>query len=321
VDELIERRLLAGGALALACGVLGCHSSLPAPPLPPGIAADVAYLGSPALRGRGFGTAESDSAAVYIARHYERLRLIPVFKGACPTAPACAASYFQFFSVDGARAKNVAVVVPGTDPALSDRYVVVGAHFDHLGLSTYGARDPQMGGAIRPGADDNASGTAAVMELGRRFAAHPPRQPVLLVHFDAEEQGMVGSRVFVSHPPVSRESLVLMVNLDMVGRLRSGGLTIDAAAAPAGVRRMIDSAALTLGLVPKHSSLTARRSDYASFTDVGIPTVALFTGFHSDYHTTHDIVARLDVPGIERIADLAEAIVRAAAEELSHGKR
>jgi Zn-dependent M28 family amino/carboxypeptidase len=322
VDELTARRpVRVAVAMLLMAAAPACRSSLPAPSLPPGIAADVAYLASPQLHGRGAGTAEGDSAAAYLARHYERLGLAPAFPAVCPATTECGRSYFQFFSIDGPTAQNVAVVVPGSDSSLSGEYVVVGAHYDHLGMSTLGALDPERGGAIRPGADDNASGTAAVMELGRRLAAHPARRSVLLVNFDAEEIGLVGSRVFVDHLPVPRTAIVLMVNLDMVGRLRTGGLTVDLSSAPERVGAMMDSVAQALGLVARHSSVTAQRSDHASFGRAGIPAVSLFTGFHSDYHRTSDVAVRLDVAGIARITDLVEAILRAVIVAGSSGQR
>jgi len=208
-------------------------------------------------------------------------------------------------------------VVAGTDSTRRDEYIVVGAHFDHLGNSPLYARDPELGITLRPGADDNASGTAALLELGRRFAARPPPCSVLLVHFDAEELGLIGSNVFVHHLPVPRRAIALMVNLDMVGRLRTGGLTIDPSALNNAeqrtVRPILDSAAARAGIHPRYSSLIADRSDHASFRRVGIPAVALFTGFHSDYHRASDIPSRVDAQGTARIVDMTEAVVRACA--------
>ncbi len=305
---------------AVVLAALACRSA-PAPPVAPpdGIAADVAFLASPTLAGRATGTPGSERAAAYIARHHERLGLAGAFPARCDADATCAPSPFQRFRVEGAVGRNVGVVVPGADAALRSEYVVVGAHYDHIGRSEWASDDPELGSAVRPGADDNASGTAAVLELARRLAAHPPRRSVLLLHFDAEELGLVGSRVFVEHAPVARERMVLMLNLDMVGRLRDGQLTVEAPAAPAHVRATIDQAAAGAGLRVSYSRILAGRSDHASFAAVQVPSVALFTGFHRDYHRATDVAARLDLRGLSRVVDVAEAIVRAAGDRDADG--
>ena len=306
---------LSVGILVFVTVGTACQPSHAPTPLPSGVAADVAYLSSPALDGRATGTAGSDSAAVYIARQYERLGLPGAFQAACELARECRTSYFQFFKVDGLVAQNIAVMIPGADSSLRDQYVVAGAHYDHLGHSSFGSRDPEAGSAIRPGADDNASGSAALLELARRLAAHPPRRPVLLVHFDAEELGLAGSGVFVDHPPVPQRSIVLMVNFDMVGRMRARRLIVDVFPTNASLRALVDSAAHAVRLRLNFSSITAGRTDNASFRRVGIQTVSLFTGYHDDYHRATDVAARVYVPGIELVVDVAEAVVRAAANK------
>jgi Zn-dependent M28 family amino/carboxypeptidase len=180
-------------------------------------------------------------------------------------------------------------------------------------MSPVSSLDPQLGTWVRPGADDNASGTAAVLELGRRLAAHPAPRSVLLVHFDAEELGLVGSGVFVRRPPVPPVMMVLMVNLDMVGRLHRGPLILDVSAADRPLRDFADSVARALGVPARTTKSIAGRSDHASFREIGVPAVALFTGFHGDYHRATDVPSRIDVPGLLRVIDVAEGIVRAAA--------
>ena len=120
----------------------------------------------------------------------------------CATGTACGVSYFQYFKNEEVGGHNVASFIRGSDPDLYREFIVVGAHYDHLGTSARFALDPDLLSSVRPGADDNASGTAAVLELARRLAASPPKRSVLLVHFDAEEWGLVGSRAFVQRPPV-----------------------------------------------------------------------------------------------------------------------
>jgi Zn-dependent M28 family amino/carboxypeptidase len=297
----------------------GCRSSggaavstLGAPIVPSDPAHDIAYLASQLLAGRGAGTAGDDSAANFIARGHARAGLRAAFALPCASTP-CEPTYFQFFSAPGVSGHNVAAIVPGTDSVLAREFIVVGAHFDHLSMSPVSSLDPQLGTWIRPGADDNASGTAAVLELGRRIAAHPAPRSVLLVHFDAEELGLVGSSVFVRRPPVPASAMVLMVNLDMVGRLRRGPLIIDVSAADRRLRDAADSVAHALGVRARATTSIAGRSDHASFREIGVPAVALFTGFHSDYHRATDVPSRIDLPGLLRVVDVAEGIVRAAA--------
>lgn len=303
-------------ALIVATVAVACVTAPQAAPdvQQSGVATDVAYLASRALRGRATGTPGGDSAATYIARRYRQLGLRGAFRGSCRETSACDASYFQFFTFTEMTAQNVGAVVPGIDTALRDQYVVVGAHYDHLGESSARALDPAAGPAIRPGADDNASGTAAVLELARRLAARPARRSVIFVNFDAEEWGLVGSGVFVDHPPAPRHAMVLMVNLDMIGRLRRQQLIVDAPTSSAMIRALVDSAAAAVAVRTMWSPVTSERSDHASFRRVGIPAVALFTGYHGDYHRASDIAARIDLPGILKIVDVAEAIVRAAAD-------
>jgi hypothetical protein len=303
------KRLLA--LLALASTAMAC-----APPTPPApateIDADVAYLASRALEGRATGTPGSDSAAVFLARRYEALGLEGAFPEQCDGPPPCVAALIQPFQGPGADGHNVGAIVPGSDSALRSTYIVVGAHFDHLGRSPAFAEDKALGFTIRPGADDNASGSAAVLALARRLAAHPARRSVLLVHFDAEETGLYGSGAFVEHPPVPKDSIVFMINLDMVGRLQGRRLLIDGTVAAGWLTALVDSAARAVGVHAGGVFNIAGRSDHASFGRAGIPAIALFTGFHGDYHRATDVPSRVDGVGIGKIVDVVERVVRMA---------
>ena len=120
--------------------------------------------------------------------------------------------------------QNVVALLRGSDAALAGEYIVVGAHFDHLGRSAASALDPDSAEAIRNGADDNASGTAAVMELARLLSRRAPRRSVIFVTFSGEELGLLGSQRFVDRPPVPIDRVVAMLNFDMVGRLTKRSL-------------------------------------------------------------------------------------------------
>jgi hypothetical protein len=285
-------------------------------PSPHGVGADVAYLASRQLAGRGAGSRGGDSAAAYIVREYQRLGLPGPYPANCGAATSCPAAYLQHFDLGGDTAQNVVAVVTGTDPSLRREYIVVGAHYDHLGESPFYSRDPELGTVVRPGADDNASGSAALLELARRLAARPSGRSVLLVHFDAEELGLIGSRRFLRSPPVPIAAMVLMLNLDMVGRLRSAPLQVESAGASREWRALVDGAAMRAGVKTAGSFGGGGRSDHASFARAGVPAVMLTTGLHDDYHSRSDVASRVDAAGILRIVDVAEGVIRLADERV-----
>jgi hypothetical protein len=309
----MSRTLLGRAASALCIGLVACQSTTPVPLS--GMGADIDYLASRALGGRETATSGNETAARFLVRRYEQIGLPGPFVESCGGHSSCERAYSQFFVSRRGRGHNVGAVIVGADSALRDQYVVVGAHFDHLGRSMEDALDADRSvPLVHPGADDNASGTAGVLELARRFAANPPRRSVLLLNFDAEELGLIGSRAFVVHPPVPLTSMQLMVNLDMIGRLRDDQIIADTWPRDSSVRGIVSDAARDAGLRVDFSSVLDDRSDQASFASEHIPVVALFTGFHADYHTTGDIASRINLPGLERVVNVAEAIVRAAAD-------
>jgi peptidase M28-like protein/PDZ domain-containing protein len=288
---------------------------------------DVRHLASDSLEGRGTGTPGNDSAAAYIARRFAALRLEPAIPAdsSCASSRrgACAPSYFQYFPARPAAhagtgsslsTSNVAAWLRGTDPALRDEYVVLGAHFDHLGRSTMGALDPDARDAIRNGADDNASGTAAVLELARLLAARPPRRSILFVTFSGEELGLLGSQYFVQHLPVPLERVTAMLNFDMVGRLRDNKLIVYGVATAAELPEILAAAN-----VPPALRLTAigdgfGPSDHSSFYAKDLPVLHFFTDLHEDYHRASDDAERVNGAGAARVIDYAARVVRAIAD-------
>ncbi|HEX3159858.1 MAG TPA: M28 family peptidase [Gemmatimonadaceae bacterium] len=292
------------------------------------VAADVAVLASDSLEGRGTGTPGNDTAANYIAARYSALGLEKPFaadSAACAAAPCRAGDregYLQRFvarpasrgTVRQLPTQNVAAIIPGTDPALRAQYVVLGAHFDHLGRSPESALDPDAGDAVRNGADDNASGTAAVMELARRFALQPARRSILVANFSGEELGLLGSAWFVDHLPVPQDSVQAMVNFDMVGRLRDRRLIVYGTATARELPALLDSAntspALTLAKVGDGFG----PSDHSSFYARGVPVLHFFTDLHPDYHRATDDVATIDFQGLDQVIAYAERVTRALAD-------
>ena len=203
------------------------------------------------------------------------------------------------------RTDNVVAVLAGSSRV--DENVVIGAHYDHLGFGYYGARDTGAAGMIHPGADDNASGTAVLLELARRFAQAPAARTLVFVAFSAEELGLHGSRHFVESAAAGRATRA-MINLDMVGRLRPDGLTVFGARSGPGLSVIVNSVAERLGIMLIESD-DIGPSDHLSFYNKKIPVLHFFTGIHEDYHRTGDTWIKLDYPGMARVADLVKAAV------------
>ena len=295
---------------------LGCGGTPPALPGPESrIAADIKYLASPALGGRAAGSPGSTVAARFLAGRYIELGLAGAFAGKCAML-SCDPVYSQSFNVETGGASNIAAVLPGSDPRLRGTWVVIGGHRDHIGQIAKYSRDPERGMVTRPGADDNASGTAAILEVARRLAANPPQRSVLFVHFDAEEMGLMGSHKFVKESPIPLDSVVVMINLDMVGRLRKDELTVDLPPNGEGFLGLIDSLATARRLHLFVTGEFASRSDHGPFEAAMVPAFALFTGLHGDYHTAMDLPVRVNTNGVLRVADLVEQLARLARPRL-----
>jgi len=297
------------GSFALSCASLPVAQSSAAPDVAR-IRADVDYLASDALEGRATGTPGNDSATAFAARRYRALGLAPL-----------SSDYFQPFEARSAmlahsggavalETRNVVALLRGSDPALRGEIVIVGAHIDHLGRSTAGAMDPEAGGVIRNGADDNASGTAAVLELARLFTAKPIRRTLVFVNFSGEELGVLGSSYFVEHSPVPIDSIVAMLNFDMVGRLHGDSLIVYGVATARELPTLLDSANSTLGLHVRGIGDGFGPSDHSSFFARNIPVLHFFTNTHSDYHRATDDADKVDANGIAKVVTLAERVIR-----------
>jgi Peptidase family M28/PDZ domain len=199
------------------------------------------------------------------------------------------------------RTANVIGVVPGHDPARASEAVVVGAHYDHLGRS---------GGAVYPGADDNASGTAVVLELARAFAtARGAPRTLVFILFSGEEIGLLGSRHYVRSPTVPIERTVAMINLDMVGRLGDRPLGVGGVATGGGLKTVVDDAARQLGLALADRDAPGGASDHAPFYRAGVPVLFFHTGAHPDYHRPTDTADKIDAIGLARVAALSARVI------------
>jgi hypothetical protein len=211
-------------------------------------------------------------------------------------------------------AENVVAVLPGSDPRLKSENVVIGAHYDHIGLGHYGTRNSSTEGQVHHGADDNASGTAVLLELARRLSGSEfkPARTIVFAAFSAEELGLFGSRHYVNHPPVQLSSTKAMINLDMVGRLRDSRVTVFGTRTAEELSGVVKSAARELGLEISESDGIGR-SDHMSFYGKKIPALHFFTGVHSDYHGPGDTWDKLNLEGMAKISELVLATVRSIA--------
>jgi len=205
--------------------------------------------------------------------------------------------------------QNIAALVKGT--TFPNEYIVVGAHYDHLGLG-----GPDGGSrwrdttAVHPGADDNASGVAAVIELAKKVQKNPLHRSVIFVAFGAEEMGLLGSRYFVDNPPVPASSIKAMLNFDMVGRLDTlRNLSIGGTATALELELVIDSIAKPFNFRIRKNPEGTGPSDHASFYLRKIPVLFFTTGVHDDYHTPNDKAHLINEEGLESIILLSHNLL------------
>ena len=207
-----------------------------------------------------------------------------------------------------AETANVVGMIRGNGPSADD-IVVVGAHYDHLGYGGEGSMKPNVH-AIHHGADDNASGTAAVLAIAERMKKMPPQgRTVVFTLFSGEERGLAGSGYFVSHPPFAIDRVKAMVNLDMVGALRDEKVVVFGTDSAAEWKPIVDAANVTAKLKLTESGDGYGPSDQTSFYAAHIPVLHLFTGAHDRYHTPEDVADAVNFPGIVRVVDLTTSIV------------
>ena len=278
----------------------------PAEPLPDRdrLEADVRLLAGPEYEGRGGDGARA--VGDLLASRLETMGLRPGFGD----------RFIQEFDSLPSGGRNVGAILPGGDPDGDDEWVIVSAHYDHLGLRS---------GRIFPGADDNASGVAMVLEVARCLrslaeAGHSPSRSILFVFFDREEQGLLGSRAFVRNPPVPIDRIGLFITADMLGRSLLGllpkTLFVMGTEHASALRPMIAEAAESL---PIHVAtigadvLFFDRSDYGPFRLRQVPFLFFTTGQSRVYHTPDDVPETIDYDGLRASATLILGVVERAA--------
>jgi len=254
----------------------------------------VEFLADPALEGRALGTAGIDTAAAYIARRFHEIGLQPAGPGG---------SYFQPFEAKTkagkVTARNVVGLLPGGLVGARP-YIVLGAHYDHLGTGGEDFRGV-VRGSIHPGADDNASGVAGILEIAEYFAsAGPLDRTLVFIAFSGEELGLLGSAHFVDHPTLPLEYVLAMLNLDAVGRPDPGEVTLF------GTQTATEFDSLLLVANDADLKLMVEGdaigpSDHTSFALKQIPALHFFGAAHTDYHRPSDTPDKLNYPGMEAL--------------------
>jgi hypothetical protein len=225
--------------------------------------------------------------------------------------------YVESLSRNRKTVRNVVGILPGSDPARAREAIVIGAHYDHVGLGGRLSVSPDRVGEIHNGADDNASGTASIIEMARVAADERARFPrtLVFVAFAGEERGLLGSAYYAAHSVVPIDSTIAMLNLDMVGRAR-GAVDISGLEASPSMEADLKAAASAYGggLEIKRQGPGAGRSDDSNFIDRRIPAINFFTGFHADYHRPGDDWEKIDAVGTKRVATLALELAARLAE-------
>lgn len=203
--------------------------------------------------------------------------------------------------------QNVIGILEGSDPKLKDEYVVVGAHYDHVGFGYYGAMDLKSKGKIHPGADDNGSGTCGLIELAEAFSKTKPRRSVLFIAFSGEENGLLGSKYYVNEQPVRPiNKTVAMVNLDMISRNNPDMLWICGAFYGKDIIKVVEECNKNIGFdLLYNTGLLGGASDQAPFIKKDIPILFFFAGLHDDYHTPADVIGKVDCNKVEKVSKLA----------------
>ena len=277
----------------------------------------VEYLASQELGGRFPGTRGDTLASAFIADQLRKLKFKRVVKDKKNKG------YYHDFTYGKTEQRtthNIIAVVPGKDKRLKHEYIVVGSHYDHLGMGCEGSgsRRPDTLG-VHPGADDNASGDAVVLELARHFKKARPARSIIFAFFGAEEQGLVGSKQFLEwmkhddsrrvNLPEDVKSIVAMVNLDMVGRMRDKAMSVSGTGTSSSFKAMVEEVAEQNGLHVTCIPDGYGPSDHASFVAQDIPVLFLTTGGHMEYHTPADVPSTLNYDGMQQTLEFSQELI------------
>lgn len=282
---------------------------------PSDIESHISYLAQDTLRGRQAGTPGEAMAARYIADHFRQFGLQPLGEDS---------TFYQPFTINMARlsnphrsdsvsvpeeehiARNVIGVVRGTGQP--DEYIIIGAHYDHLGMGEFGSLYTRDDLQIHNGADDNASGTSGLLELAQYFAQHRPQKSIVFMAFSGEEMGLLGSQHFVDHPTIPLQNVQAMINMDMIGRLNDEKLIIMGTGTTDRWQTLIDEANTdSLDIQTQPGGTGA--SDHTSFYNKQIPVLHYFTDTHADYHRPSDDTQYINFNGEDLVLEHLKRLV------------
>ena len=259
----------------------------------------VDVLAGDSFEGREAGSRGGHAAGGYIVKSFSGLKFI---------GKGDEKSYFQSF---GSSYRNILALLPGSDRKLREEVILVGAHYDHVGYGTrYNSYGPT--GYIHNGADDNASGTAALIEIARAFDSlqKPPKRSVLFVFWDAEEKGLLGSKHFVASPTIPLSQIRFAFNVDMVGRIRKNNLTVFGTRTNRGLRRLTSEANHAEAKLQLNFAWHLQsNSDHYNFFRHEIPILMLHSGLHSDYHRPSDDAHLVNSKDMQRASRLLGRLV------------
>jgi hypothetical protein len=257
----------------------------------------VGALADDTFEGRESGSRGNRAAGIYVVEHLKKFGV---------RGGGAKESYYQKFD----NYQNILGFVEGSDPVLKDQVIVVGAHYDHVG---YGTSRNSFGptGFIHNGADDNASGVAGMLEVANAVCMLPekPKRSILFAFWDGEEKGLLGSQHWAEHPTVPLKRVPIIINADMIGRLRDSGVTIFGVRTSRGLRRMVSRQNDVASLPLQFTWEIKPDSDHHTFYSRGIPFLMVHTGMHKDYHRPSDDADKLNSEGLKKIAQLLFNVV------------
>ena len=220
--------------------------------------------------------------------------------------PAGDDSYFQLFTRIYPNCRNIFGIIPGSDPELSKQLIAVGAHYDHVGFGKN-----KDSGPVHNGADDNASGTATVLELVKHFSKnkHRLKRSLLVCFWDSEEQGLIGSKHWMEHPTVDVSRIVFKVNIDMIGRLDGDTLELQGHRSVHGLKPIMNSLNEGLDIKLDYVWTMVANSDHWPFIQNKIPGFMFHTGLHKEYHKPEDDPETIDIEGLGKVGLLARRFI------------
>ena len=272
---------------------------------------NVRHIVAEEYNGRKAGSADEKAVAEYLYGQLEKM-------GVTMLTPIEGDDFFMVQGADTIHSRNVVGVIEGYDPKLKNEYVVIGAHYDHIGIRKI-IQDGVEHVQVYPGADDNASGVATLLEVAREISLQHFmfRRSVIIAFFGGNELGTAGSWYFLNRSFPQVENIVAMINLDMVGRSgKENKMQVFVAGANrelVGMTRQLSGRALSLA--PEYTPIDYVASDHRNFYEKGIPSVLFTTGMHRDYHTVRDTPDKLDYHQMMRLVEYVYAMAQTIADK------